>query len=48
MSNFVGLFTVTLLVLLANQAEPITASVAYAWAALHLFAVIKNWYATQD
>lgn len=45
MAKFVGLFTVVLLLLLANQAEPITAFLGVAWAALHFIAVMKNWYA---
>jgi hypothetical protein len=48
MAKFVGLFTAVILGLLAFQAEPITAFVGYAWAALHLVAVVKNWYADKD
>jgi hypothetical protein len=44
MTKFVGLFTAVILGLLAFQAEPITAFLGYAWAALHLIAVVKNWY----
>jgi hypothetical protein len=45
MTKFVGLLSVVILLLLAIQAEPITALLGYAWAALHLLAVLKNWYA---
>lgn len=45
MTRFVGLFSVVILLLLAFQAEPITALLGYAWAALHLIAILKNWYA---
>jgi hypothetical protein len=45
MTKFVGLFSVVILLLLASQAEPITALLGYAWAALHFIAIIKNWYA---
>jgi hypothetical protein len=48
MAKFIGLFTALLLTLLAMQAEPITAVLGYAWAVMHLAAVIKNWYATED
>lgn len=48
MAKFIGLITAILLTLLAIQAEPITAILGYAWAVMHLIAVIKNWYATED
>ena len=48
MAKFVGLFTAILLGLLAAQAEPITAFLGYAWAALHLIAIVKNWYASKN
>ena len=48
MAKFVGLFTATLLVLLAVQAEPITGFIGFVWAALHIIASVKNWYATKS
>ena len=48
MTKFVGLFTVVILSLLAFQAEPITAILGYTWAALHLIAIVKNWYADRS
>jgi hypothetical protein len=48
MAKFIGLITAILLTLLAIQAEPITAILGYAWAAMHVIAVIKNWYADND
>lgn len=44
MAKFVGLFTAVIVGLLAIQAEPITATIGWVWAALHLIAVAKNWY----
>jgi len=44
MTKFVGLFTATLLVILGTQAEPITGFIAFVWAGLHFYAVIKAWY----
>jgi hypothetical protein len=43
-TKLVGLLHVVLFGLLAYQAEPITATIAYVAAALHLVAVIKFWY----
>lgn len=48
MAKFVGLFTAVLIVLLAIQAEPITGSIGFIWAALHLIATVKNWYADKS
>ncbi len=48
MTKFVGLFTAMLLVLLGTQAEPITGTIAFVWAALHLIAVYRDWYVNQD
>ena len=48
MSKFVGLFTAVMIGLLAAQAEPITASIGYVWAALHLVALVKYWYENRD
>jgi hypothetical protein len=47
MVKFVGLFTAVLTALLALQAEPITATLGWIWAALHTIAIVKNWYADQ-
>lgn len=44
MTNFVGLFSALLISLLAIQAEPITATIGWIWAALHLVVVVKFWY----
>lgn len=43
MSNFVGLFTATLLVLLAIQAEPITAVLGFVWAFVNIAATLVLW-----
>lgn len=48
MAKFVGLFSAVILGLLASQAEPITATIGYIWAALHLAAIAKNWYEARD
>jgi hypothetical protein len=48
MEKFVGLFTAVIISLLAVQAEPITATIGYLWAALHFIALMKNWYETRD
>jgi len=48
MAKFVGLFTAIILGLLASQAEPITATIGYVWAALHLAALAKFWYENRD
>lgn len=44
-SMFVGLGTATLLCLLSYQAEPITATMGFIWAGVHVVAVIWNHYA---
>lgn len=43
MKRWLGLFTATLLMLLAIQAEPITMVLGYLWAFTHLAATIKYW-----
>jgi hypothetical protein len=48
MAKFVGLFTAIIMGLLAAQAEPITATIGYIWAALHLAALVKYWYENRD
>jgi hypothetical protein len=48
MARFVGLFTAVIVGLLAAQAEPITATIGYIWAALHFVAIAKNWYENRD
>jgi hypothetical protein len=48
MAKFVGLVSAVIIGLLAAQAEPITATIGYIWAALHLAAVAKNWYENRD
>ena len=48
MTNFVGLFTASLLVLLGTQAEPISGFIAFVWAGLHFVAVLKAWYANNN
>lgn len=45
MAKFIGLISVTLLLVLAIQAEPITATLGFIWAGVHLVAVVRNWYA---
>jgi hypothetical protein len=44
MSNFVGLSTAVILMLLAVQAEPVTAVLGLLWAALHIAAAVVLWY----
>lgn len=46
MAKFVGLITAIILAVLASQSEPITATIGYAWSALHFIAVVKSWYDT--
>ena len=48
MAKFIGLGTATLLMVLAIQAEPITAVIGFLWAGVHLAAVIRNWYADNN
>jgi hypothetical protein len=48
MSRAIGLVSSTLLLVLAIQAEPVTATLGFIWAFIHIAAVIKNWYATND
>lgn len=48
MAKFIGLGTATLLLVLAIQAEPITASLGFIWAVVHLAAVLRNWYADNN
>lgn len=48
MAKGIGLVSATLLVLLALQAEPVTATLGLIWAFIHLAAVIKNWHDTND
>lgn len=48
MAKFIGLGTATLLLILAIQAEPITASLGFIWAVVHLAAVLRNWYADNN
>lgn len=44
MAKFVGLSTAVILMLLAVQAEPITAVLGLLWAALHTASVVVLWY----
>lgn len=44
MTQFVGLSTAVILVLLAIQAEPITGVLGFVWAALHSIAAVMYWY----
>lgn len=48
MAKYIGLVSGALLLILAIQAEPITATLGFLWALMHLVAVVKNWYATDD
>jgi hypothetical protein len=43
METAVGLITATLLMLLAIQAEPITAVLGFVWAFVHLVATVMFW-----
>jgi hypothetical protein len=43
MAKFVGLGTATLLSLLAAQAEPVTATMGFIWAGVHIVAILRNW-----
>lgn len=48
MARAIGLISGTLLIVLAMQAEPVTAVLGYIWGLMHFIATIKNWYATED
>lgn len=48
MAKYIGLISGALLMILAIQSEPITATLGFLWALMHFVAVIKNWYATED
>jgi hypothetical protein len=48
MTNAVALITVALLGLLSVQAEPVTATLGFIWATVHIIAIVRNWYAAQD
>lgn len=48
MARYIGLVSGTLLMVLAIQAEPITAVLGFVWGLMHFVAVLKNWYATED
>jgi len=43
MGSVVGLITAVLLGILAAQAEPITATLGYIWAVIHMFATVRYW-----
>ena len=45
MAKAIAFGTAVLLCLLAAQAEPVTATVGYLWAGVHVVAVIRQWYA---
>ena len=48
MAQGIGLVSATLLLLLAIQAEPITSTLGFIWAFIHMAAVIRNWNAPND
>lgn len=41
---FVGLGTAMLLCLLSVQAEPVTATMGFIWAGVHVASVLRQWY----
>jgi hypothetical protein len=48
MTNAVALITVSLLGLLSVQAEPVTATLGFIWAVVHLVAIVRNWHEAQS
>jgi len=44
MAKFVGLGTAALLCLLSAQAEPVTATIGFIWAGVHVVALLRQWY----